>query len=216
MGVSYAFLSSAQSNCAHLKGAGPPLFVDYLDYLLGKYCYGLLGSDGRGGVVSGPSWQLVLSYEHQMRVHAMEKCRKGCTFKEALEACMRDPLIKERHFTTPMAQEAMQGMRRERLPSSGHQDPPQRLSKRARKAVQGQPQRQQQPSEGKGTGKNKGKGKGKDNDKNGCARSTPDGRPVCYRFNEASGCKLQNCRFAHLCGRCFASDHSIMNCPQRK
>ena len=56
MGVSYAFLASAQSNCAHLKGAGPALFVDYLDYLLGKYCYGLLGSDGRGGAVAGPSW----------------------------------------------------------------------------------------------------------------------------------------------------------------
>ena len=34
--------------------------------------------------------------------------------------------------------------------------------------------------------------------------------------NNLMNAKLQNCRFAHLCGRCFASDHSIMNCPQRK
>ena len=86
----------------------------------------------------------------------------------------------------------------------------------------GQAQRQQSHSEGKGSGKGNGKGKsrgktgGKTDATNGCARSTPDGRPLCFRFNEAAGCKEPNCRFAHLCGRCFASDHTILNCPQRK
>ena len=48
MGIAYDFLASAQSNSLHLKGAGQALFREYLDYLLGKYCYGLLSSDSRG------------------------------------------------------------------------------------------------------------------------------------------------------------------------
>ena len=92
------------------------------------------------------------------------------------------------------------------------------MAKRARKRESQQPRQQQGKGGGnsKGSGgKASGKGSGKMASK-GCKRVTGDGRPICYRFNDSGGCKEQGCRFAHVCGQCFATDHSIANCPQKK
>ena len=55
-----------------------------------------------------------------------------------------------------------------------------------------------------GVKKNKGKGKG-------CARTTPDGKGVCYSFN-SQGCNTPDCRFAHVCGVCFKAGVDMHSC----
>ena len=58
-----------------------------------------------------------------------------------------------------------------------------------------------------------GKGKGKTAaDKLGISAQTPDGRNVCYGYNDFSvRCRVKSCRFAHVCGACFGN-HPVYAC----
>ena len=61
------------------------------------------------------------------------------------------------------------------------------------------------------TGSGKGKpGKGKST--GGCARATPDGKNICFAFNDASGCNKTGCKFLHACGVCFAKGKTMQTC----
>lgn len=44
--------------------------------------------------------------------------------------------------------------------------------------------------------------------------STNRNGPVCFRFNRASGCSSSSCSYPHVCKRCHATDHSVINCPR--
>ena len=62
--------------------------------------------------------------------------------------------------------------------------------------------------------KNKGKGKGKKGKGSGtqCKSETPDGKKICFRFNDAArGCTTAKCQFLHVCGKCF-KDHPLFRC----
>ena len=64
------------------------------------------------------------------------------------------------------------------------------------------------------TGKGNSKqGKGARGGKAGCARSTPDGKPICFKYNSQAGCNATKCSFLHACGKCFAMDHPMHACP---
>ena len=71
---------------------------------------------------------------------------------------------------------------------------------------------------GKGKEGKKGRGKGKSKGPtgaaaNGCARVTPDGRQICFPFNnKAEGCSRANCTFAHVCGKCFKEGTPMFKC----
>jgi hypothetical protein len=70
---------------------------------------------------------------------------------------------------------------------------------------------------GKGEGKRKGKkvkgGKRQREDTARCASTTPDGKRICYSFNnKATPCDRHKCQFLHVCGRCF-KDHPLWQCP---
>ena len=53
-------------------------------------------------------------------------------------------------------------------------------------------------------GKNKG---GQD-----CASVTPDGKKICFKFNDKGrGCNAGRCPFLHVCGTCF-KDHPMFRC----
>ena len=72
---------------------------------------------------------------------------------------------------------------------------------------------------GKGGGKDKGKGKDKGNGKSkyGLAFEAPDGRRVCFAFNnEREGCSRPNCGYAHVCGVCFAKGAPAFKCNRDK
>ena len=51
--------------------------------------------------------------------------------------------------------------------------------------------------------------------KQALARKTPDGKDICYPFNQG-GCKKNDCRFVHACRMCFATDHGFNSCPQKR
>ena len=61
---------------------------------------------------------------------------------------------------------------------------------------------------GPGTGRGGGKGRGKGAlYPEGCIRVTADNKPVCVKHN-LGGCTLPNCKFAHVCWWCEATDHN--------
>ena len=71
---------------------------------------------------------------------------------------------------------------------------------------------QRQALKGKGQGRGKGKGKKGSRD-TGCAAETPDGKRVCYSFNnKQEPCTRKKCQFLHVCGKCF-KDHPMWS-PQ--
>ncbi|OLP89191.1 hypothetical protein AK812_SmicGene29354 [Symbiodinium microadriaticum] len=148
------------------------LFEKYKEYLLGDYCYGLRSSEDSG---------------HGDR---------GYSFGAALLHAYKEPSVKERNFTTPLALHA----KRPQPWNANTEQPP---AKRGRKGA-------------KGNGKNKdGKdGKGAKKLKEGSDR-TPEGKPICFRYN-AKGCKNgAKCHCAHVCMLCFGK-HPASECPQKQ
>ncbi|CAE7346838.1 DSK1 [Symbiodinium sp. KB8] len=145
-----------------------------------------------------PPWPLILSYEHAIRKHAYKlMATDGRSFGDALSKAYKDATVKERHFTTPLALHA-------KRPSPTVPPPPLNPYQR-------------DPKKGKGK---QGKGKDKQPTKfgtlAGTSNRTPDGKPICYRFNAKGGCKKgAKCHFAHVCLHCFAK-HPATECPSLK
>ena len=159
--------------------------------------------DEFGNTVGGPPWNLVLSYEHEIRREAVRETeRKGTLFRDALLAAWKDPIIKERYFTTPLS------LKRSRATSSSSANDNYQDQHKVARVDQ---DKGNTKGTGKGTGKGKTKGKGGSKDGN-CKAKTPDGKLICYRFNnEAESCTKAKCNYLHVCGRCF-KDHPLFRC----
>ena len=97
-------LSLRNSNRAVLQGLCPQDNEDYVSYLLGEFCFGMVGLNAEGHSIATPSWPQLLQYEHQVR-----KKMYSNMFSEhmaaplALKSAYKDPVTKERFFTTPIA-----------------------------------------------------------------------------------------------------------------
>ena len=110
----------------------------------------------------------------------------GLSFGASLQQSYKDAAVKERHFTTPLALHA------KRPPPPQHPDWP------AKKKKTG----------GKGD-KTKAKTKIRG------ASNTPEGKPICFRYNSKQGCKKgAKCHFAHVCTVCFQK-HPVLQCKQK-
>ena len=200
LGTAWLFVSYQQTHKRYFSGLTPQMFNEYLSYMLGEHVLGLTAKDSGNRSFAAPPWPLILSYEHAVRSKAMMLIRKGSTFKDALKAAWEDPIVKERHFTTPLCLETG-GRKRpaDSHPAEYRQEP----AKHPRGGSKGAGKQKRSKGAGKGKG-NKGKG--------GCARTTPDGRSICFAFNEASGCNKKRCKFLHVCGVCFIKDMSMQTC----
>ena len=100
----FQMLSLRHTNRPELQGDYVKAFEDYKDYLMGEHVYGLNAKDAEGMTIAAPPFNLVLSYERAIRKEAARKMnQEGVAFPAALRAAWRDPLTKERHFTTPLA-----------------------------------------------------------------------------------------------------------------
>ena len=77
----------------------------------------------------------------------------------------------------------------------------------------------------KGGGKKAGKNKSKtvqrkedfkknsnDRRKQGKTMKTPDGRLICMGWQQASGCKYDQCRYVHVCTKCHDKGHGAHAC----
>lgn len=204
MSLGLMFLGLRHSNRSYLQGITPQTFEDYVTYLLSEHCYYMQGKTAEGYVISGPSWNQLLVYEFQVRRKAWSLIQStGSTFEAALRAAWKDPVVKERFLTTPVALSAAGGGKRPADPSTGQ---PANAGKKSRGNQKG--------SKGGGRGKGKGKGKGGKGaaERLGCAAKTPDGDPICYGYNDINvRCRDPNCRFKHKCGACFGK-HPIYAC----
>ena len=97
-------LSLRNSNRAMIQNLCPQDAEDYLTYLLGDFCFGMTGLNSEGHTIAAPSWPQLLIYEFQVRkrmYHLMFS--ENVQAPEALKSAYRDPVVKERYFTTPVA-----------------------------------------------------------------------------------------------------------------
>jgi len=190
LGRAWAFVGFQQTNCDYLKGVTPQLWQEYLDYLLGEHVWGLKAKDENGLESCAPPWSLLLSYEHAVRKKAMRLVVDGMALGQAMRQAWADPVTKERYFTTPLALTAIP---------------------RKRPAVEdsGDPYKYFKGDKGKGKGKGKGKptkgkGRAKGVTRTGIAHKTPDGRNICFKYNNKDEkCKDSKCPYLHVCGKCF-------------
>jgi hypothetical protein len=196
LGTALIMLGMRHTNRPELQNLNPGDFHKYLDYILGEHCYNMVAKSAEGYKVAAPPWALILSYEHAIRKKTAQILNDGSamTFVEALKLSTADCVVKERNFTTPLALSAS----RPKFDNSRSTDLPVR-------------DRFWKKGSGKG-GKGKG-GKGKDykGSAKGASR-TPEGKSICWRFNNPGGCRNRRCKFAHVCALCFNKNHGTHQC----
>ena len=199
LGHSYMFMMLKYPNRPTLRDNNPNLWHKYSDYLLGEHVLALKAKNARGEIVATPSLELVLNYEYQVRKLMVRAMNEGKAINEALEDAMKDTTTKERYFLTPAALEA--------------------VSERDDKHKSRSPRRESWGGGGSSWGggstkANKGKGgKGKSKGKKGkgLKSHTPDGKPICFAWNNRD----QRCRYAcgreHCCQYCYGP-HPAHSC----
>jgi hypothetical protein len=203
LGTAWMFVASHQTSRAYLKGITPQLFQEYTAYLLGEFVLGMLVRDGRGNSIDSPAWHLLIAYEQAVRSKAVQLMRKGATFCDSLKQAWEDPVTKERYFTTPLALDSVtrRAAPQQRAPQFNTQEP---LAKKPRTKGKGK--------EGAKNAAKPGTKKHGKNNSEGCAKETPGGKPLCFKFNTARGCERDPCRFLHCCGKCFKHGVSMLAC----
>ena len=225
----------------HLKGAGRSVLKDYtvrvferhVDYILGDEC--LLIGEANPAMACGPTWDLLMKYEYEVRRFAIRKVNEGgATLAEAMEMARASVEHRTSYFVTPLAMPSSRvaAPRTLALPAPD----PRGIKRTAEDALV--------PYEGGGaalpsTGKGKSKGKGKDKkgkpeatveqlksmpDKNayklirsspgrfGAKSRGPDGTARCHNY-QAGTCTVAGCKFTHCCLRC-GGPHGITRCPE--
>ena len=196
MGVGLAMMGFRHTNRPELQGIDPHLMNQYLSYLLGDYCYNLIARTSDGSAVAAPAWSQVITYELAIRKKAWALVQsEGITFSTGLRQAWADPVVKERNFTTPLALHTYAKRAAGNIDDDG-------------KGKKWRAKGDKDTKGGKGSGKGpKGdKGDGKGNDR------TPDGRPICYRYNDKTNpCKRRTCKFVHVCRICLGQ-HPAFNC----
>jgi hypothetical protein len=168
--------------------------------------------------VATPSFAQILHYEYQIRKEQAKLNTKGHSFKDALEAACKDYSIRERHFVTPMAVSAISA----RPPADPPRRPRSRSPRRGNRGSGSSGGRSggydggrnggkgSNKGVGKGSGKGCSKGKGKRGTKGGGAIRTPDGKQICFAYNNAEEKCPGNCDRAHVCRKCLGSRPSYM------
>ena len=185
LGVAWEMARTRHRNRVWLQGAIIEAFRQLSDHILGKYVAGLpLPHEQK------PKWEIVLSYEQELRKKAYQWVRQGdvATLEEALQKVLKDPELMNLHFVIPVT-----------------------TSVAASSSSASAPRQPSSPSAPKG----KGKGRGTS------ARptkklhvKTPDGRPLCFKFNNSDKCTAKNCNFVHLCQKCLGN-HPKSACPKK-
>ncbi len=205
-GVGLQMIALKHTNQPALQDLNPQDVEDYLTYMLGEYVYGLTGKTATGDTVAAPSWGQLLIYEQQVRKKMYQlMTESGVKAPDALKQAFRDPVVKERHFTTPVALSATSkkpfdsyynGKGEGKGKGNGGKN-------RSKSGGKGSGPRMF-PYAGKGGGKGSGKGGGKPNEKGQGKVQEKGGRfGECYPYNNHwEHCSRRNCPFPHVCSRC--------------
>ena len=198
----WIYLAGKFTSKGWLQNLTPQIFQRYCDYFLGVKCNKMEIPDATGDKAPlHPPWALVLHYEHACRKWAFEQVREdGAELATVLLQSIRDPEIKEIHFTSPIALMGRSGHSSSSLPKvvvppDGN---PRKRPRGGKGAWAAKGLAALAASKGKGKGK-EGKGKGKGG-KGSLSTHTPDGRQICFAFSSAEGCPAgAGCARVHCC-----------------
>ena len=200
-------LGSKFRNREWFRELNPNDFSKYVDWLLGEKVYGLqiprIGGEGTQPL--NPPWTVLLRYEQQVRKEAYKQAlRQNRRIRDTLEEAMRNSEIKEVHFTSPVA--LTMSSKQMALGASGTHNIP--------GADDDVPLKYVKKNEKGDKGKGKGRGKGGRFDKRyGYLHSqTPDGRQICYAYQEGK-CK-GNCGRVDICQLCL-QPHPLKDCKHK-
>ena len=200
VGHTYIMAMLEYPHKATLQGLTPTVFQKCIDHLLGEHVWGLRSKDENGQVVAQPSWDILLSYEYQVRKKMVKQMNDGVNMVAALDAAVKDINIKENYFLTPASFAAMSSPHhaedRSRSPKSWN--------------YKGWDKQGSWGWDKKGSRKGAGKGKRKSGNEK-LHSHTPDGREICFKWNDPGArCRFQ-CGRVHCCQKCFGP-HPAHSC----
>lgn len=198
LGVTFQLAAYKHSSRLWLSTTTPGVWRDHADFILGEDIWNFQITTMDFKVT--PPWQVVLSYEFQVRKQA---CRyimfENLDISAAMLKARKCTETKEKYFSTPVALSA--------AVSRGTKRPAEPLTADERGKGKGK-------SKGKAKGANKGNGATKKGKGKGKARfpktKTPDGRSICYKFQDGQ-CNNASCAFCHVCANCLG-DHPMSGC----
>ena len=191
-GHTFTIAKLQNPNRPWLATASSEVWLEHSDYVLGPRVWGLnLGGEGRR---RPPPWQLVLSYEFALRREALRLVTfEGKNLRDAMFEARHCTELRDVHFITPV------------LVS--------KVGDGGRAAFRDAPY---WPRNGpRGYGKNEDMGKGKGNGDPNLPTTTPDGKRICFAYNnQHERCPHgKACRRERVCRRCF-EPHPLHMCDK--
>ena len=156
-----------------------------------RYADYLVGKHVMGlrGAHGGPLWSMILTYEYELRKQAYEwVLQDGIPIGQALSKAVKDMEIKNSYLIIPMT---LQGTREtgRQEDTSGNSSPKRKRS-------------------GKGGSERLGSGQQR------LRYRTPDGRLICFKFNNRDEQCDGSCGMVHVCQFC-AMAHPKYECPTK-
>jgi hypothetical protein len=211
----WLFLRTKHTNRKWLRDLTKDDFVAYSDYLLGKKVAAL--KDAKG---NSPSFMLILNYEYEIRKQAYESVSAdGFTLKDALKNACQDAELRNLHLIEPMMGAKFKSPEPKKRGDRGTSPPPSR--RRAGTPMKGQKAKWQKGNKqgGKKGGGQGGGGGGGDDPDGGSNKKikskTPDGREICYKYNNKGEKCDGQCNRIHVCQICMGK-HPRYECPSNQ
>ena len=213
LGRSYALAKLKHPGLKWMVDLTPDTWTDHANYLLGDRVHGFK-LESAPGVIVKPSWDKVLAYEHHLREEAIRLVLyENFSFGAAMVAARKSTELRERYFTTPVLAQAV-------TPPPAPPPVPYHAVRSAPRGDRPVQHKGSGPYGGKGDGKKGGKGKkGQAEEwanftKDSMAapvweRKTPDGKPICFKYNLPWERCDGYCGMEHVCRICFATDHPV-------
>jgi len=229
MAVAMIYTRQRFPNRPWLQDLSPSVFSDHVDFLLGKQISGLEAKGADGVAVHRPQWELVLSYEYQVRKHAYKlvASMKQPSLGAALKAAQEDLTVRNLYFLTPLQIDTKWDAPQRASQSStslGFSQQRQRSRSRGRARNRPSPQynsRDNQRNNSRG-GNSQQKGKGGSKPLNSLPtayaglprlRNTSEGKPICFAHNLQSESCSGTCGREHACWWCLDS-HAGYECAK--
>ena len=193
IGLAWDFLATKHALRPWLSRNTTDVLRKFSDYILGSQVAGLVAGDGHT-----PSWSMVLNFELEARKAVYRWIRDGdvSTLEEGFNKASHDMELLNRHLVIPFSLRAVPpppsaptGWQRDPKKGGGRGQPP----KRGAPAATGDA-----PPPPKKVTK---------------LMKTPDGKPICWKYNRKEGCSNSGCRFLHVCQRCLGK-HPYHSCRQ--
>jgi hypothetical protein len=236
MGLHWQMVQLKGAARAVLADFTTTVFEDHVDYILGDECY--LIAEANSSMPYGPSWELLMKYEHEIRKLAIRKVNEeGATLSVAMALARVSVEHRTKFFIAPLA------MPQSRARSTS--DPPPRATRAPspaehrgakRDALVAFDSSSRERAKGGGKGGAKGK-KGKDPSASpmdrlkgvtgakkiyqllrnsphlyGCRMTTKDNKGKCHKYQTRS-CDDKNCSYIHICAKCDGM-HPATECPE--